>query len=735
MSCPLDDNFLNDGKNAPGSAWQYDLQVSREGDHIPALTIVGWVEAPPGQPAPLDIRLQILGRLILPVLEPTPTIEEQNSRILHWSATLRIEAGNHDLQLEVLNLSGHWMSVAKEHVTFPQNGSTKRIFNSFLAGPRLLRVLSETRRQLGSTLDHCMARLIEAEQSECEQRSPVAPWWGNLETPETHRAEMQHRQISVYGWLTHEHQKVSRIKAWIHPKFDSVMRQLSTRRDVAQVFPELPGAGTSGFEGVVYVPASLPQPWNLTVAATTGDGQTEVVFSRRVWGDPICLELHDQLPPRHQYKLREVLSLARHLAGGWMGIWSQRQSFRSALTTWRENATIEESTQPYSIPPPYHQQDSTRRMSVVIINDNMILGGAALFAFEYACYLRDKLEWKVRLASPEDGPLTAQCLAKGIPVDLISASTFAGLPSVEHLDLIMVNTLAVGWVVPLARSMGIPTLLYVHEGAKIANLFGAGTTAQQIATVESAIRQATCTVLITRWSMRLHARTDGQGKYRLLPSWINIAKLDEFAANQVADKLRSQLGYDSKDFIFVCLGSVCERKGQRILIRAAQWLRQFRNEPSSSFPETHILIVGAKDTPDTRQLRGEIQAAGLNEISIIPETPSALDYLLLADSYVCPSFEEGFPRSLMEAAVLSKPIVATHIPGIREMLREKDAWLVPAGDAPALAQAMRQVMLACPEAISRRCSNARRRIEDQNDASKVLPFHAALALETARPKH
>jgi len=57
---------------------------------------------------------------------------------------------------------------------------------------------------------------------------------------------------------------------------------------------------------------------------------------------------------------------------------------------------------------------------------------------------------------------------------------------------------------------------------------------------------------------------------------------------------------------------------------------------------------------------------------------------------VClPSYREGLPKSLLEAAASSLPLVATNVPGCREIVRHGvNGWLVPKGDAAALATAL-----------------------------------------------
>ncbi|MFH1523486.1 MAG: glycosyltransferase family 4 protein [Chloroflexota bacterium] len=64
-------------------------------------------------------------------------------------------------------------------------------------------------------------------------------------------------------------------------------------------------------------------------------------------------------------------------------------------------------------------------------------------------------------------------------------------------------------------------------------------------------------------------------------------------------------------------------------------------------------------------------------------------------SIVClPSYREGLPKTLIEAAACGRPIVASDVPGCREVVRHGDnGLLVPARDASALAEALRRLLL------------------------------------------
>lgn len=77
------------------------------------------------------------------------------------------------------------------------------------------------------------------------------------------------------------------------------------------------------------------------------------------------------------------------------------------------------------------------------------------------------------------------------------------------------------------------------------------------------------------------------------------------------------------------------------------------------------------------------------------------------DMVVLPSYREGLPKGLIEAAACALPLVTTDVPGCREVVRDgEDGLLVPARDAGALADAIRR--LADDPELARRLGQAAR---------------------------
>ena len=106
-------------------------------------------------------------------------------------------------------------------------------------------------------------------------------------------------------------------------------------------------------------------------------------------------------------------------------------------------------------------------------------------------------------------------------------------------------------------------------------------------------------------------------------------------------------------------------------------------------------VAGAPDPGNPSSL-SSIEIESLRRegaVDLLGHVESIADVMALADIIVLPSFREGTPRVLLEAAAMGKPIVATDVPGCREVVRDgENGRLVPLQNPGALADAILEVL-------------------------------------------
>jgi colanic acid/amylovoran biosynthesis glycosyltransferase len=171
----------------------------------------------------------------------------------------------------------------------------------------------------------------------------------------------------------------------------------------------------------------------------------------------------------------------------------------------------------------------------------------------------------------------------------------------------------------------------------------------------------------------------------------------------------------------ICVGRLSEQKGQLLLVDAARQLRD---------RGTKFELVLAGDGDMRPELERLIAQHGLqNEVRITGwiDSDQVRDEIVAARALVLPSFAEGLPVVIMEAMALRRPIISTFVAGIPELVVPGEhGWLVPAGDAEALAAAMQACLNFDADAIARMGSAAQARVLKRHDADREAAQLAGL---------
>lgn len=178
----------------------------------------------------------------------------------------------------------------------------------------------------------------------------------------------------------------------------------------------------------------------------------------------------------------------------------------------------------------------------------------------------------------------------------------------------------------------------------------------------------------------------------------------------------------------VCVGRLCEQKGQLLLIEAAHRVIQ------SGMKLELVLAGDGEMRPEVERL---VAAYGMQQhVRITGWISSAQvrDEILGARAMVLPSFAEGLPVVIMEAMALRRPVITTFVAGIPELVRHGESgWLFPAGDIEELVLAIKLCLRSTPNELSRMSAVGHARVLERHDVDTEAAKLAALfAQPTAR---
>ena len=159
----------------------------------------------------------------------------------------------------------------------------------------------------------------------------------------------------------------------------------------------------------------------------------------------------------------------------------------------------------------------------------------------------------------------------------------------------------------------------------------------------------------------------------------------------------------------VCVGRLCEQKGQLLLLDAVRQLRD-RGE------DLHLVLAGDGEMRD--ELEHFISRHNLQPLVSITgwiSSERVKQELQAARVMVLPSFAEGLPVVIMEAMALGRPVLTTSIAGIPELVRHgTDGWLVPAGDVAALVEMLSRALATAPATLQDMGTAARARVRERH---------------------
>lgn len=314
---------------------------------------------------------------------------------------------------------------------------------------------------------------------------------------------------------------------------------------------------------------------------------------------------------------------------------------------------------------------TTRSMTILEYITPSRVGGAETYFLRMARFLETRGH-KVITVSKTNSPLAPRLKAELSDVrlwktfgkfDLASVARLGHLLQEEKVDLLHAH-LSTAWLIGglAGRLAGVPVVSRVP---------------------------ATNHSTFLRFAHRLTAVSHGVKDYLVghgVPDekvvvLYNGVDLARFECAPERETARKALGLPTQAFVVMCAASLVSRKGHLYLLRAAAHL-------TARGQRCEVLLSGEGEEEPV--LRAEAERLGLTpRVRFLGYQRDVVPIMAAADVVVLPSFKEGLPNVLVEAMAMRRPVVATSIPGVVELvIPGVNGFLVPPGDAMALADAL-----------------------------------------------
>lgn len=323
--------------------------------------------------------------------------------------------------------------------------------------------------------------------------------------------------------------------------------------------------------------------------------------------------------------------------------------------------------------------------------------GAQRVILDTAEQLADDVTYTAAVTSPT-GPYPEQLAELGVEVAPLplrrplpfARSAVSSLLDEGRFDLVHTHDLrasAIGR--PTARQHGLPSVTSYHENLLYDHLRGLRLLKRRMM-INADWNTAD---LAARGMCVSQAVADEIGTLQRLPAerlpvvgnGIDPAAARAGVTVEAVAAARAECGAGPDDPIVVLVGSLTARKGQSVLLEAAPAILQAE-------PATRFVFVG--DGPDRAALEQQAARLGVAERCWFAgfRTDAAV-FMGLATVVVVPSLGEAFGLTALEAAAQGKPVVASEVGGLPEIVIDGETGrLVPPGESEALASAVSELL-------------------------------------------
>jgi glycosyltransferase involved in cell wall biosynthesis len=335
----------------------------------------------------------------------------------------------------------------------------------------------------------------------------------------------------------------------------------------------------------------------------------------------------------------------------------------------------------------------------------------------------DRDRFALEAVLPAPGPLGARLEALGIDVHVVDLGALVSPTAIFHLASVL-RRLAPDVV----QSHGARSNVYTRVAGRLAGVRAVVSTIHNalrdypVAPARLALYRAMDRVTLPLATRVLCVAGELARDYPGAVVVHNGIDLDEFdvqALRAPAGERCASVGLDGGPVVgFV--GRLTPQKDPLTFLRVVAAVRRAR-------PDVRALVVG--DGPQRAVAERAARALGvaswcrfLGERSDVPALLAAMDVAVIT------SVSEGFPFVVLEAMAMERPVVATAVNGVPEIVESGvTGWLAPTGDVDALARATLG-LLDAPDVARRMGHAGRRRVVDHFTAQRMVAETQALYL-------
>jgi glycosyltransferase involved in cell wall biosynthesis len=341
-----------------------------------------------------------------------------------------------------------------------------------------------------------------------------------------------------------------------------------------------------------------------------------------------------------------------------------------------------------------HSRQRTAPAKILFVTPFSWLYGEALSLLQLVRAL-DRDQFSPFVITTGEGPLVDQLKEANVPVQSIKMPYLSrrGTQAVnfalsllpvslwmanyirsEGFDLIYNNTLLNPYGALASYLAGVPCVWHVREVGRDSSL--------RSNFIKLTARLATRLVVVSESVGELYTK-DEKKKLRVVYNGIDTEYFGPDAYDPYA--IRQSFGIHPDQPVVSIIGRLHQSKRHDDLLNATKML-------VDKWPDLLVLVVG--DGPLEENVRQQVRELGLDQnVRFLGYMDDVREVLSASNLMVLPSEHEAFGRAVVEAMLMEKPVIATNVGGLPELITPETGLLVPVGCPDELGNAMNSLLI------------------------------------------
>lgn len=351
--------------------------------------------------------------------------------------------------------------------------------------------------------------------------------------------------------------------------------------------------------------------------------------------------------------------------------------------------------------------------------------GAERFLLQMAEHL-DPEAFRMAVVLPRKGPLAEELRHRRIPVEILDLPFLVTPTAVRRLSKLLAD-----WSPDIVQGHGVRSNLYARLAAKtvpcvatfhdtlavqplLRRWIGTAVDAATVNRSAAVVCAAEC--VRKEFLSRCPALWE---KTHMIRPGVDLARFDPRLHDRAAVRRELNLG---ERWTLMVAGRLIEKKGHAFVLDTLKLVM-------NTLPPFRLLITG--DGPLRKSLEKRAQALGLGEqVLFLAGRRDVPGLLAAADTVIVPSLSEDVPHVLLEALAMGKPVIASRVTGVTEIMPSEGEGLLVPLKKEKLIEAILTVLWNKDES-RKRAENGRRRVSQEYDLKKIVGKWQTLYRETS----